>query len=1053
MSIFAPFRKQLIYATLSAVLVTAAGGLAASPPEHKGFDDLDFIVSETLPTGHIITPLAIPGSNQQLLNPGLEDYPDFVAGGAVRSELSPDGKTLAILVAGQNNVYEPDGDLFTRTQYIFLYDVTGENKKQPLLTRVIQQPNTHVGMVWSPDGNTLYATGGRDDAVYVYSKDGDLLNAIALDHEDIAGDLQGVGLNVLPNAGGLAVSDDGKTLVVVNNYNDSISVIDTASGSVRYEHDLRPFFANNEGTDGVPGGTFPFAVTIKGNHTAYVSANRDREVVVIDISGPDAGSLITRIKLNGNPLGMTLDAAQEKLYVAQDNADEVAVIDTMSNSIIATIDARAPVEVLALMDGGDKRKGKRDDDDDAAKDEHDDDDGHKAGRDDDDGNKAARHTGVSPFSVRISPDGKTLYAVNDGANSVAVIPLRGKHANQVIGLIPTAYAPRDITFSADGKWMYIINGKSVTGPNQGHLTSYTYGLTSSTYIDGIVLDQDGEPVEAVKTDSYPLGDDCDADCVADNVLARENSRGTNQYQFQLEKSSLVSAPVPDLHTLRKLTQQVALNNSYIGDQDGHSKKVMDFLSKKIKHIIYVVKENRTFDQVLGDLYNGSNGDDRLTVFGEAITPSQHALARNFVTLDNFYDPGDGSMDGWSWTMQGRVTSTEGLTQQLAYGGHGLSYESEGSNRNVPVNWETVEERDAAVCPEDDPTCYTDTATAENLPGGVENLLAGARNHASTDASFGEEEGFIWNAVLEAGGTVRNYGFVVRNFGDRVEDPYDVSEVQVGPLYPSLPRVDFADPSDELPAGSTDVYFRGYDMAYPDYWRYKEWKREFDMYVENGKLPNLSLVRMPHDHMGSFSSAVAGVNTPETQMADNDYVVGKMVEDVANSPYANDTLFIIIQDDCQDGPDHVDSHRTTTYMVGPYVKKGAVISTFYTQVNVLRTIEDLLGAPHINLNTATQPPMADVFDIKSSPDWTFQALASTVLTTTELDLPPDIILAKGPLVMPKHDAEYWAKVTSHLDFSDADLITPLHYNKILWEGLMGDKPYPRVHSRWSAANID
>jgi hypothetical protein len=409
------------------------------------------------------------------------------------------------------------------------------------------------------------------------------------------------------------------------------------------------------------------------------------------------------------------------------------------------------------------------------------------------------------------------------------------------------------------------------------------------------------------------------------------------------------------------------------------------------------------------------------------------------------------MDGWSWTMQGRVTSTEGLTQQLNYGGHGLSYESEGGNRNVPVNWETVEERNAAVCPEGT-TCYTDAVTAENLPGGVENLLAGARNHASTDAPFGVEDGFIWNAVLEAGGTVRNYGFLVNNFGDRVEDPYYAAEVQVGPLDPSLPRVDFTSPKDKLPAGSTDVYFRGYDQVYPDMWRYAEWKREFDMYVKNGKLPSLSLVRISHDHMGSFGTALAGVNTPETQQADNDLAVGMIVEAVANSRYAKDTLIISIQDDCQDGPDHVDSHRTTTYMAGPYVKKGAVIKTFYTQVNVLRTIEDILGAPHINLNTATQQPMADVFDIKSSPKWDYEAVASTVLTTTTLNL-ADVELAKGPVVKPKHDADYWANVTSHLDFSEADLITPLHYNKILWEGLMGDKPYPRIHSRWSAANID
>ncbi|MCB0075275.1 MAG: YncE family protein, partial [Caldilineaceae bacterium] len=310
-------------------------------------------------------------------------------------------------------------------------------------------------------------------------------------------------MSVLPNAGGLAISADGKTLVVANNYNDSISVIDTVTATVRYEHDLRPFFANNEGTNGVAGGTFPFAVAIKGNGTAYVSANRDREIVVVDISSAEAGKLIKRVKLNGNPLGMTLDAAQKKLYVAQDNSDEIAVIDTTSNKLIADIDTRAPVEVLAQMNNG----------------------------------SGDRHTGVSPFAVTISPDGKTLYAVNEGANSVAVIPLSGARANKVIGLIPTAYAPRDISFSADGSWMYIINGKSVTGPNPGHLFGNTASLTSSTYPDGEILDANGEPVAPVQTPTYPLGDSCGTDCKNDNATAVNNARATNQYQFQLEQSS------------------------------------------------------------------------------------------------------------------------------------------------------------------------------------------------------------------------------------------------------------------------------------------------------------------------------------------------------------------------------------------------------------------------------------------------------------------------------------------------------------------------------------
>ncbi len=247
-------------------------------------------------TGQYVTPTAPSGATQQFLNPGLPAYPNFIAGEAVRSQLSPDGTTLAVLCAGQNSLYKPDGTLDTAasTQFIFLYDVSGAHQSAPLLTQVIQQTNAHVGLVFSPDGGTLYAAGGRDDAVYAYTKSGaswSLSATIALGH----GSTGGLGLGVSANASGLGLSADGKTLVVANNYNDSISVIDTASSTVRYEHDLRPYFAANEGTSGGVGGTFPFGVVVKGNGTAYVSSDRNREVVAVDISSATAGRLIKRI--------------------------------------------------------------------------------------------------------------------------------------------------------------------------------------------------------------------------------------------------------------------------------------------------------------------------------------------------------------------------------------------------------------------------------------------------------------------------------------------------------------------------------------------------------------------------------------------------------------------------------------------------------------------------------------------------------------------------------------------------------------------------------------
>ncbi len=943
--------------------------------DHRGRNSL-----VPLATGQFVTPTAMRDAFQQFLNPGLPAYPNFVAGEAVRSQLSPDGTTLAILTAGQNSLYKPDGtvDVANSTQFLFLYNVEGANRARPALMQVFQQVNAHVGLVFSPDGNTLYAAGGNDDAVYVYARSGGHFAPaapIALGHfaSGATGSARnkGVGLGVQPNASGMDISADGSTLVVANNYNDSISVIDTASRMVRYEHDLRPYFANNEGRSGGVGGTFPFAVVMKGNGTAYVSSDRDREVVVVDVASPTQGRLIKRIKLDGNALGMTIDQSQSRLYVAQDNADQVAVIDTSSNRVTARIDARAPAGMLP------------------------------PGR---------KYTGAATFAVTLSPDGETLYAVNSGANSIAVIPLTGHSANTVSGLIPTAYEPHDITFSADGSWMYIINGKSATGPNPGHLAGNTAAITSIIYPGG-------------------------------NAAAAAASRAANQYQFQLERASLVSAPVPTFGHLHELTERVAKNNFYSTDTDEKDAKVMQFLSKHIKHVIYVVKENRTYDQILGDLTNGANGDPELTQFGHALTPNHHNMASRFVTLDNFMNPGDGSMDGWSWSLQGRVTNTETITQQINYASvnRGLSYESEGTNRNVPVNFPSVADRDAASGVAGT-TNYSAASAA--LPGGTANLLTGSGNHASSDAPFGIEDGYIFNAVLKAGGTVRNYGFLVNNIGSigtktaPVSDPFHAGIVQTAPLDPAL-------------APLTDVYFRGYDQNYPDLWRYDEWKREFDQFVANRNLPSLSLVRISHDHMGSFGSALGGVNTPETQQADCDLALGRLVESVAHSRYASDTLIIAIEDDVQDGPDHVDSHRGTAYVVGPYVKQGAVVSTRYSQVNVLRTIEDILGTEHLNLNTLFQRPMSEVFDTRGSGKWTFNAEASTVLASTmlaSLGGNTGIRFAAGPRIEPQHTAAYWDAVTAGFDFSEADQVPPAQFNRVLWTGLMGDKPYPVTRSQ-------
>jgi hypothetical protein len=203
--------------------------------------------------------------------------------------------------------------------------------------------------------------------------------------------------------------------------------------------------------------------------------------------------------------------------------------------------------------------------------------------------------------------------------------------------------------------------------------------------------------------------------------------------------------------------------------------------------------------------------------------------------------------------------------------------------------------------------------------------------------------------------------------------------------------------------ATDPYFRSFDTAFPDFWREKEWEREFDNYVKKDDLPALSMVRLMEDHMGSFSSAIDGVNTPEIQQADNDYAVAKLIEKVAKSRYKEDTT-----------------------------------------VNMLRTIEDILNVDHVDVLTASERPMTRVFDLKQR-EWTYDAVPSIYLYNTQLPLPPR--LAKGQSIpKPTHDAAYWADKTKQFDFTREDNISdPKKFSRIIWEGLHGDKSYPTVRS--------
>ena len=977
------FLPVLIVAPAISILVAACGGggdghsasssdsssSSSSSDGGSGAPVLTKTSAEMLPYGQGITPQAIPGAVQQLLNPHIAANPNWVVSEAVKAQLSPDGNTLAVITAGYNTLYDASTgtvDKASSQQYIFIYDVSGANKSNPKFIQAIPQTNAFVGLVWN--GNvTLYGTGGADDKVYVYSRASAAPSAQFSQTAAIAlGHTAGIGSGVKPNAGGLAVSPDGKTLLVANNYNDSLSVIDATANKLLTEYDLRPY--NTSGAQGVAGGEYPWAVAIAPGNITFISSVRDREVVVLNLSNPGSPQFVGRISLGGNAYGMTLSPDKSQLFVAVENTDRVMVIDTKSYQITQTVD-------LSVA--------------------------NNAGQ----GNFSGRDT----IAVSVSPDGKMLYAVNNGDNSVAVIPLTGSNAYQVAGYMPTAYAPKDLALSSDGSQMYIVNGKSNTGPNP----SYT-----------------------------KLGN------------------ASNQYQFGLEQASLVSAPVPASDVLAQLTTLVSNNNyaTQIADSDAQT---MQFLRNHIKHVIYVVKENRTFDQVLGDLNNGSNGDPTLTMYGKAITPNFHALASTFTTIDNFMDPGDGSMDGWSWVQHAHVTPTEEITQQINYAGvsRGMAYESEGANRGIPVGLETPSGRDTAT---PGGNGYSANATLAAQPGGIANILPGIADVSVPDAPFGYQQGSIYSAVLRAGGSIRDYGGMVNNIGsygtaaNPLSNPYAANTVMAMPLKPDF-------------VGRTDTYFLGFDQSYPDTYREIEWNREFQQFVSNGQLPTFELVRMGADHTGNYYNPSTGAGnigqmaSPEQQQADNDFAVGKLIEAVAHSPYASNTLIVVVEDDSQAGSDHVDSHRSTAYIVGPYVKQGKVVSTAYSQVNAIRTIEDVLGTQHINMRTAYAKPMADVFDMNSNGSWTFTAIASTILQGTNVGQVATGSVSSGGLgaqyalgkaVHPRHGGVYWAKVQRQIEkrgytFAKEDRIPPAIFNEALWKGVMGNKPYPKPHSIYMA----
>ncbi|HKD21699.1 MAG TPA: hypothetical protein VKB71_06780, partial [Rhizomicrobium sp.] len=414
--------------------------------------------SVEIPTGQTITPDAANGAIFQDLNPGHPEAPDMRAGQAAAEAISPDGRMLAILTSGYNVYFGADGKAVPElsTEYVFLFDITGPAPKQ---VQVLSLQNTFEGLAWAPSSDRLYVSGGSDDSVHEFVRSGAKFEqgrVIKLGHDAC------VGLNLPstpkywtgptanpvtrrcgPVVSSLAVSPDGTRLLAANFQDDSVSLVDLASGRVVAEQDLRPGIIDPK-DHGRPGGSFPRSVAWSAPNRAYVASERDREIISLRVSG-DRMRVEHRVAVRGQPMAVIANRAGSRVYAALDTASGVAVINTASDKLVETFDATAPEEIF-------------------------------------DNKKILG--GANTDALALTPDERTLLVSNGGQNAVAVVHLsarargiaddrskagddddRGPDRSAVMGLVPTGRYPSGVATSKDGATWYVVNFKSDTGPN------------------------------------------------------------------------------------------------------------------------------------------------------------------------------------------------------------------------------------------------------------------------------------------------------------------------------------------------------------------------------------------------------------------------------------------------------------------------------------------------------------------------------------------------------------------------------------------------------------
>lgn len=516
--------------------------------------------------------------------------------------------------------------------------------------------------------------------------------------------------------------------------------------------------------------------------------------------------------------------------------------------------------------------------------------------------------GSGPNALAVSPDGRTLYVANGANNAVAVVDVGGREA-RVKGFVPTGWYPAAVAASKDGKAVWVASG---------------YGFGS---------------VAAAKGEGRSYKD----------------------------RAGVVSRiEMPEAKKLAAYTKQVEANNRLAsgGERRARGNPVPMNLGEgsPIRHVFYIIKENRTYDQVFGDLKQG-NGDASLVEFGHEVTPNHHALAEEFVLLDNFYTPADQSALGHRWCTQGYVSDW-------------LFKYSNGRNDANPMLYAPTE--------------------------------------------------FLWN-------NAKRHGLTVRSYGERGTNRITPAKATWKEIYDGwrAGKMTVEIEPRTFIAGLKDVYHPRYPAfggVVPDQYRAEVFLAEFREFEKNGKLPRLTILLLPNDH----TNAVApGLPAPRAAVADNDLALGRIVEAISHSRYWRESAIFVVEDDAQDGVDHVAGHRTVALLISPWVKRKAVDSRFYTTINMYRTMLQILGLPPQNQFDLAAEPMFACFT--AQPDATpYRALPNRV-PLDELNPP-----LKGLKGQAKEDA----LASLRMNLSEPDAAPEEQLNRILWRATRGGVPYPR-----------